>query len=98
MGIEDRDWYWRRRKAKASPDDDHLFPDHRWPNEKRARTIVLIACSLLAVLLLLGWLGNVTGPSRADQIAAERRAIENYDAGRAPSQALVLPQSRSRAV
>jgi hypothetical protein len=96
MAVDDRDWYWQRRKAKAGPDDDHLFPDHRWPNEKRARTIVLIACSLLAVLLLLGWLGGVTGPSRADRIAAERRAIERYDAGRTPGQTLTIPQSSSR--
>jgi hypothetical protein len=96
MGVEDRDWYWRRRRAKASPDDDHLFPGHRWPNEKRARAIVLIACSALAVVLLLGWLGGVGTPSRADKIAAERRALERYDAERTPSQTPTIPQSRSR--
>lgn len=51
MGLEDRDWYWRRRARKNDPDDDYLFPSQHRPDRKSA--IFPIALVLLAVLALL---------------------------------------------
>jgi hypothetical protein len=86
VGLEDRDWYWNRRKARASPDDEYLFPGQRWPDGKRARIVALVAAGALLAMLAVVFLPTVFdrafAPSKADRIAAERRALGQSGASR----------------
>ena len=98
MGLEDRDWYWQRRARRGNPDDDHLFPGHRWPSEKNALAVVaavLVVLALLAFGLHRGWFDRGWRPDSA-KAKAEIAALRAWDLQANPDgQPAAVPRQRS---
>ena len=82
MGLEDRDWYWRRRARRDSPDDDYLFPGQHRPDRKSALfPIALVILAALAVLTLglhQGWFDR-DWRSRTARAQAEIAALRPWE-------------------
>lgn len=82
LGLFDRDWYWQQRAERKSPDDDYLFPNHRWPGRKS--TVYPTAIAVLAVLAFLlfgvhqGWFDR-DWRSHAERVEAENKALRAWD-------------------
>ena len=87
MGLEERDWYWRRRPRSNSVDDDHLFPNHHWPARKSViyplALVLLVVLALLVFALHQGWFDG-DWRSHSARVEAEIAAERAWDGEHPP--------------